>query len=80
MYQLVFAWKAKGGHTTILQRMDDGTLKRVEPQVYNGLMLKDVDWLASQMKTQNKGVYFGGIMRIDDKRLAKKFLSIFVKA
>lgn len=79
VYELVLAWKAGGAHATILQRFEDGTLARIEPQVFNGSMKRDVKTLTNLMKTQLSGHYFGGIMRIDDKILDRKYWSIFVK-
>lgn len=77
IYQFVCAWRGGGAHTTIIQRFDDGTLARIEPQVFNGSMKRGVDDLCKMVRTQINGNWFGGLMRIDDKMLAKKFFSIF---
>lgn len=77
IYQFVCAWRGRGAHTTIIQRFDDGTLARIEPQVFRGSMKRDLDELCKLVRTQIGGNWFGGIMRIDDKMLAKKYFSIF---
>lgn len=77
IYELVLAWRSGGGHATVIQRFEDGTIARIEPQVYNGTMKNGIDWLAKNIRPQVGGYFFGGIIRIDNKRIAKKYWSIF---
>lgn len=79
VYILTIGWKGGGGHATILQRFEDGTLAYIEPQVYSEKIgaRRPIDELC------NDGAavpyYKRGILRVDNKVFNKKFLSIFDK-
>ena len=77
IYEFVLAWRGGGGHATVIQKFEDGTIARIEPQVYNGSMKRDIEWLAKNVRTQVGSQFFGGLIRIDNKRIAKKYWSIF---
>ena len=79
VYVLTIGWKGGGGHATILQRFEDGTLSYIEPQVYSASIgaRRPIDELCN-----NGGAvpyHKRGILRVDNKIFNKKFLSIFDK-
>ena len=80
VYVLTIGWKGGGGHATILQRFEDGTLAYIEPQVYSAALgaKRPIDELCND----GGAVPYRkrGILRIDNKIFNKKFLSIFDKA
>lgn len=77
VYQTSIKWKGRGGHATILQRLEDGSLLYVEPQVDNSSD-RSIDYLCNNGKTSgltdNRGV-----MRIDNKLFNTDFIDIFNK-
>lgn len=79
VYVLTIGWKGGGGHATILQRFEDGTLSYIEPQVYSASIgaRRPIDELC---KDGGAVPYHKrGILRVDNKIFNKKFLSIFDK-
>lgn len=80
VYVLTIGWKGGGGHATILQRFEDGTLAYIEPQVYSTALgaKRPIDELCNDGGTVP--YHKRGILRIDNKIFNKKFLSIFDKA
>lgn len=81
VYELVIGWENRGGHATILQRFDDGTLRYIEPQADNsagsGYEWKDVNHLANAGASTSHNCR--GIMRIDNKLFNLNFIEIFDK-
>ena len=79
VYVLTIGWKGGGGHATILQRFEDGTLSYIEPQVYSSSIgaRRPIDELCND----GGAVPYRkrGILRVDNKIFNKKFLSIFDK-
>ena len=77
VYQTSIKWRGRGGHTTILQRLEDGSLLYIEPQVDNSSN-RSIDYLCNNGKTsgltENRGV-----MRIDNKLFNTDFIDIFNK-
>lgn len=75
VYVLTIGWESGGGHATILQRLKNGKLVYIEPQLYSGKVMRDITELAkdgSKRPHEKRG-----IARIDDKLFKKKFVSIF---
>lgn len=79
IYEVAVSWKGGGGHSTLLQRFADGTLKRIDEQVGLQWTLKD-SWnqicYGARPYTDDP---CDGIMRVDDKVFAIKFAKIFKK-
>ena len=77
IYQLSIAWNRGGGHATILQKLDDGSLLYIEPQ-RNNSKDRSIEFLCNNgARTHNHDCR--GIMRIDDKILDTNYLEIFGK-
>lgn len=77
VYMLSIGWKGGGGHATILQRLPNGKLIRVEPQRDNSRTGRTLDTLcASGAATSHM---CRGIMRIDNKLFNTDYLEIFNK-
>ncbi len=79
IYELTIGWKGREGHATILQRLPNGKLVRIEPQAYNGSVYQSLSSLAENGALSGWNLGTRGIMRIDNKILDPKFLSIFNK-
>lgn len=79
VYILTIGWKGGGGHATILQRFEDGTLKYIEPQVYSATTgaKRGIEELSSIGAT--KPLITRGVLRVDNKLFNTKFASIFDK-
>lgn len=79
VYVLTIGWRGGGGHATILQRFADGTLAYIEPQAYDAKQgaRRSIDELCKKGAT--KPYYKRGILRVDNKILDKKYLSLFDK-
>lgn len=79
VYILTIGWKGGGGHATILQRFEDGSLSYIEPQIYNGKSSKrSIDELCESGAL--KPVKTRGVMRVDNLLFNQKFASIFEKS
>lgn len=87
VYEMSIGWSKGGGHSTIIQRFADGSLKRVDAQVYCQRYLgidqkKSLDNLCKYGEAHLKGwkgiiAECRGIMRIDDKLFNPAFVKIF---
>lgn len=87
VYEMSIGWSKGGGHSTIIQRFADGSLKRVDAQVhcqrYLGIdQKKSLDNLCKYGEAHSKGwkgiiAKCRGIMRIDDKLFNPAFVKIF---
>lgn len=81
VYILTIGWKGGGGHATILQRFEDGTISYIEPQVYSKSSgaRRSIDELCESGAA--KPIKTRGVLRVDNKLFNTKFASIFeVKA
>lgn len=69
VYALSIGWRGSSGHMTILQRLADGRLLYIEPQVDNsaGVLARDIMDLCKKGNTRVYQAITRGIMRIDDK-------------
>lgn len=87
VYEMSIGWSEGGGHSTIIQRFADGSLKRVDAQVYCS-KYSNIDEGTSLLRlcqygeAHKKGIEgfiskCRGIMRIDDKLFNTKFAKIF---
>lgn len=79
-YVVTIKWKGgQGGHATIIERLDDGSLWYVEPQAYNASrgVLRDIMELCNNGAASAIGPR--GVMRVDDKLFKLAYLSIFEK-
>ena len=87
VYEMSIGWSKGGGHSTIIQRFADGSLKRVDAQVYCQRYLgidqkKSLDNLCKYGEAHLKGwkgfiAECRGIMRIDNKLFNPAFAKIF---
>lgn len=76
VYILTIGWKGGGGHATIIQRFEDGSLSYIEPQRYNGTSSRrSIDELCNDGAV--KPVRTRGVMRVDNLLFNPKFASIF---
>lgn len=81
VYEMVIGWADGGGHSTIIQRFADGSLKRVDAQVfchrYYGInRVESLDNLCKYGEVRNIHDC-RGIMRIDNKLFNPAFAKIF---
>lgn len=79
IYELTIGWKGRGGHATVLQRLPNGKLVRIELQAYSGNVYQSLSSLAENGALSGWNLRTRGIVRIDNKILDPKFLSIFKK-
>lgn len=79
IYEVVLSWDGGGGHSTLLQRFADGSLQRVDAQVWSHEKLTVADDICKHARAQTP-YSCDGIMRIDDKLFDTKFAKIFRKA
>lgn len=87
VYEMSIGWSGGGGHSTIIQRFADGSLKRVDAQVYCSKYYNineetNLLRLCQYGEAHKKGIKgfiskCRGIMRIDDKLFNTKFAKIF---
>lgn len=79
VYELCIEWKSGGGHATILQRLENGNLKYIEPQADNqtgsGYEWKDVNYLCKHGAVRVHDCM--GVMRVDNKLFNTDFIGIF---
>lgn len=78
IYEVAVSWQPRGGHSTLLQRFSDGTLKRIDAQVWTQTVLDEKNAICSLAKKQTRDMC-DGVMRIDDKLFDTKFAKIFRK-
>ena len=80
-YEVGLSWEAGGGHCTIVKRFSDGSLKYIEPQEDNsdgsGFEEKDIKFLCEKMKKDP--ILKDGAIKVSDKLLNIKYVSIFLK-
>lgn len=80
VYVVTIAWKGRGAHSTILQRLDSGKLVYVEPQKYSGSIFRNYSAELSNNATSVDWKIAGrGVLKIDDKIFDTQYLSIFDK-
>ena len=83
IYELSIGWRGRGGHSTILQRFEDGTLRYIEPQHDNSAgsgreKTYDINYLANHGACALHNIHeCRGIMRIDNKLFNDAFAEIF---
>lgn len=79
VYVLTIGWKGGGGHATILQRLADGSLKYIEPQVFDSRQgaTRDIAELCECGST--KPIYRRGVLRVDNKIFDTAYLPLFDK-
>ena len=78
IYELCCEWKSGGGHATILKRMADGRLLRIEPQSFaewRGAMYSP-DFTFGSMSSVPTDI-LSGIMRLDDKLISPEWAGLF---
>lgn len=80
-YEVGLSWEPRGGHCTIVKRFSDGNLKYIEPQEDNsdgsGFEEKDIKYLCEKMRKDP--ILKDGAIKISDKLLNLKYVSIFLK-
>jgi hypothetical protein len=76
VYELAVGWKKMrgNGHVTIIQRLHDGSIIRVEPQVDNS---RERNSFAFLNYAVTKASNSRGILRIDNKLIDPKYAGIF---
>lgn len=80
VYVVTIAWKGRGAHATILQRLDSGKLVYVEPQKYSSSIFRNYSAELSNNATSVDWKIAGrGVLKIDDKIFDTQYLSIFDK-
>lgn len=80
VYVVTIAWKGRGAHATILQRLDSGKLVYVEPQKYSGSIFRNYSAELSNNATSVDWKIAGrGVLKIDDKIFDTQYMSIFDK-
>lgn len=77
VYLVTIGWKGSGGHATVVQRLENGKLVRIEPQEYSGKTYENLSDLIDNATKSGKNLFGRGIMRIDNKIFDKRYLSIF---
>lgn len=88
VYEMSIGWRSGGGHSTIIQRFADGSLKRVDAQVYCQKYYRISQEKSLAGLCANGEAYSSlweddfinecrGIMRIDDKLFNPAFAKIF---
>lgn len=80
-YQVGLSWEPRGGHCTIVKRFSDGSIKYIEPQEDNsegsGFEEKDIKYLCANMRKDP--ILKDGAIKVSDKLLNIKYVSIFLK-
>ena len=74
---VTIGWKGSDGHATVVQRLKNGKLVRIEPQEYSGTTYENLSGLIDNAAKSGKNLFGRGIMRIDNKLFDKRYLSIF---
>lgn len=80
VYVTTIRWsRNRGAHATILQRLPNGKLVYIDPQVYSSSLgaMRDFRSLCENGAATDVG--YRGVLRIDDKLFDVKYLSIFDK-
>lgn len=80
-YEVGLSWEHRGGHCTIVKRFSDGSIKYIEPQEDNsdgsGFEEKDIKYLCANMRKDP--ILKDGAIKVSDKLLNIKYVSIFLK-
>lgn len=80
-YEVGLSWEPRGGHCTIVKRFSDGGIKYIEPQEDNsngsGFEEKDIKYLCERMR--KAPILKDGAIKVSDKLLNMKYVSIFLK-
>lgn len=80
-YEVGLSWEPRGGHCTIVKRFSDGSIKYIEPQEDNsngsGFEEKDIKYLCERMR--KAPILKDGAIKVSDKLLNMKYVSIFLK-
>lgn len=80
-YEVGLSWEPRGGHCTIVKRFSDGSIKYIEPQEDNsegsGFEEKDIKYLCANMRKDP--ILKDGAIKVSDKLLNIKYVSIFLK-
>lgn len=80
-YEVGLSWEPRGGHCTIVKRFSDGSIKYIEPQEDNsegsGFEEKDIKYLCANMRKDP--ILKDGAIKVSDKLLNMKYVSIFLK-
>lgn len=78
-YITTVRWGSGGAHATILKRLDDGRLVRIEPQHYMATegKTRSVTKLYSQLECTRSMLKKYGVMRVDDKLFDVKWAGLF---
>ena len=80
-YEVGLRWEPRGGHCTIVKRFSDGSIKYIEPQEDNsegsGFEEKDIKYLCANMRKDP--ILKDGAIKVSDKLLNIKYVSIFLK-
>ena len=81
IYEVGLSWEPRGGHCTIVKRFSDGSIKYIEPQEDNsdgsGFEEKDIRYLCKRMRKYP--ILKDGAIKVSDKLLNMKYVSIFLK-
>lgn len=80
-YEVGLSWEPRGGHCAIVKRFSDGSLKYIDPQEDNsdgsGFEEKNIKYLCEKMR--KAPILKDGAIKISDKLLNLKYVSIFLK-
>lgn len=80
-YEVGLSWESRGGHCTIVKRFSEGSIKYIEPQEDNsdgsGFEEKDIKYLCERMRKDP--ILKDGAIKVSDKLLNMKYVSIFLK-
>ena len=78
-YITTVRWGSGGGHATIIKRLADGKLVRIEPQHYVATEGKkrSVQKLYSQLECAKSSLKKVGVLRVDDKIFDPKWAGLF---
>ena len=79
VYILTIGWKNGGGHATVLQRFNDGSLKYIEPQEYDSTQGAKRDLGELCRNGAPKPHPSRGLLRVDNKVFDIAFLPLFDK-
>lgn len=78
-YITTVRWGSGGGHATIIKRLADGKLIRIEPQRYSATEGKkrSVQKLYGQLECAKSSLKKVGVLRVDDKLFDPKWAGLF---
>lgn len=78
-YITTLRWRVGWNHATIIKRLEDGRLVRIEPQVYyeSKGSLRSMEELCGKLETYSVNLKNCGVFRVDDKLFSPKFCGLF---